>query len=243
MGKKACIFIAGLLLCLSACGKPEDVPEKVPEYPPLAPVFLSHEAGLAAIEPLIFGSIGWQIDAQANYVFAKYGQYIVRYDAAANQIDRFIDLGEAPEGFYHASAFSPDGRFCVAQAWNHPDYTAHTDKVLVDLENEISGPTEREFYSHGYMKDCRVELFVAPGVSRYDFHFSDGRVKEITALEPYAMSLGEAIAIDKARIGAVLPDLPTEDNGGYLGYYKFAVIDVEQDEIVRTCPMNLHSGQ
>lgn len=233
----------GLVLALPACGiHKEDIAAE--EYPPLSPVFLSHEQGLAAIEPLVFGSIGWQIDAQGEYVFAKFGQYIVRYDASANQIDKFVDLGEAPEGFYHASIFSPDGRFCVAQAWNFPDHDAHTDKVLIDLAGETSRPTQREFYSHGYDKEVRVELFADSGVCRYDFIFADGSAKEITALQPYAMSLAEAIAIDEARIGAVLPNIPTSENGGMLGYYNFAVIDVARDEIVQTCPMNvLQSGQ
>jgi len=242
MGKKSCIFLMGLLLVLSACGKPGETPAPttaLEEYQTPAPVFLSYEAGLAAIEPLVFGSIGWQLDAQGEYVFAKFGRYIVRYDAAANQIDKFIDLGEAPEGSYHASTFSPDGRLCVAQAWNFPDHDAYTDKVLIDLADETFRPTEQEFYPHGYDKGCRVELFVAPGVMRYDFHFSDESVKEITALQPYADSLAEAIVIDEARIGAVLPDFPTHENGGLLGYYKFAVIDVEQDIIVQTCPMNI----
>jgi len=202
-----------------------------PETPALSPTFLSLEEGLEAIKPLIWGSDGWWVDAKGDYIFAHFWRHILRYDARTNRIDKIIDLGYAPQYWYYGVSFSPIGQYCVAQAQEF-DGRGQTGRLLIDLKNEIVTETVREHYPHSTQSaPCEVE-------TRYmeDGHRWFVNDKEITALRPYAGMIAEVIAMDESRVGALLP---IDGAGGYLGYYKFAVIDLAQDEIIQECPMNV----
>ena len=198
--------------------------------PLLAPVFLSPDTGREALKPLIWGSDGWWIDAQGDYIFAHFFRYIVRYDTKKNRIDKLIDLGEAPQYWWYAATYSPDGQSCVAQAREF-DGPGQTGKVLIDLKKETVKPTEQEHYPHGMdSKPYQV-----------DYQYDNGwfiNKAEIKAMRPYTGANGTAVAIamDRNRVGAILP---SEAGWDALGYYKFAVVDLKQDKIVQECPMNV----
>jgi len=246
----ALLLAAVLLLTCAACGggPVEDDPPtesgtivQRDQIPPLTPVFLSPEIGLEALKPMIYGSIGWGIDAQGDYIFAYHHhyRYVLRYDVKANQIDKIIDLGEAPEYWYYGVTFSPDGQRCITQAHEF-DGPGHTGKVLIDLANETVVPTEQEHFPHSTDgKPYKVERDVLPDGMMGWFFGVEGAEKttEIKALRPYASMIVEVIAIDENRVGALLP--VSGEASGYLGYYKFAVIDLARDKIVQECPMNV----
>ena len=112
------------------------------------------------------------------------------------------------------------------------DGRGQTGRLLIDLKNETVTETEREHYPHSTQSaPYEVEM-------RYmeDGHRWFVNDKEITAMRPYAGMIAEVIAMDETRVGALLP---VDGAGGYLGYYKFAVIDLAQDEIIQECPMNV----
>ena len=197
---------------------------------PLSPTFLSVDTGREALKPLIWGSDGWWIDAQGDYIFAHFFRYIVRYDTKTNRIDKLIDLGDAPQYWWYSATYSPDGQSCVAQAREF-DGPGQTGKVLIDLKKETVKPTEQEHYPHGMdSKPYQV-----------DYQYDNGwfiNKAEIKAMRPYTGANGTAVAIamDRNRVGAILP---SEAGWDALGYYKFAVVDLKQDKIVQECPMNV----
>ena len=228
-----------LLLACAACGatEPDDDPEpsttQVEEQiPPLTPIFLPLGAGREALKPLIWGSEGWWLDTQGDYIFAHFFRYLLRYDARTNKIDKVIDLGDAPQSWWYAATYSSDGQSCVAQAQEF-DGPGHTGRVIIDLANETVAVTEQEHYPHSTQNNpCQVEARLLE--NGYGWFINN---VEIKALRPYAGMITETIAMDGNRVGALMP-VSAEANG-YLGYYKFAVIDLEQDKIVQECPMNI----
>jgi len=223
--RRIALLLLALALLLPACGRaqPEPglstaIPTTIELGPPLAPVFLPLDTGLEALKPLIWGSDGWGINAQGDYVFAHFWRYVVRYDAKTNQIDKIIDLGEAPQYWYYGVSFSPDGQSCVALACEF-DGPGQTGKVLIDLKNKTYVPTEQEHFPYDVDRYYQAEDFA-----------------EIKALEPYAYGTAEAFAMDENRVGAILP---TDAGWDGLGYYKFAVIDLATGNIMQECPMNV----
>ncbi|MCL2300197.1 MAG: M56 family metallopeptidase, partial [Firmicutes bacterium] len=206
--------------------------EPQPALPPLTPTFLSVEQGREALKHLIWGSDGWWLDTQGDYIFAHFWRYIVRYDIKTNRIDKIIDLGDAPQYWWYASTYSPDGRYCVAQAQEF-DGPGHTGKVLIDLKNETVKSTEQEHFPHSFDSNpYQVESRLLE--HGYGWFLND---VEIKALRPYASTITEIIPLDNNRVGALMP--VSADASGYLGYYKFAVIDLAQDKIVQECIMNV----
>jgi len=236
----ALLMALALLLGLAACGdngdnstaQPDTTPPQAIALAPLTPKFLSLDTGREALKPLIFGSDGWRIDAQGSYIIAYFSRYILRYDVKTNTIDKIINLGEAPQYWYYAATFSPNGQSCVAEA-RELDGTGHTGKALIDFKNETSKPTGQEHFPHSTQsRPCNVERRLME--HGYGLLIND---VEIKALQPYAVLNAEVIVMDESRIGALLP--VSENASGYLGYYKFAVIDLAQDKIVQECPMNV----
>ena len=195
--------------------------------PLLIPTFLPR--GTAALKPLIWGSEGWGIDTQSDYIFAHFWRYVVRYDIKKNQIDKIIDLGKAPESWYYNVTFAPDGQSCVAQAHEF-DGPGQTGRVLIDLKNETYVSTKQEHFPALLGSLYQIEYQYGMG------WFINGA--EIKVLRPYAEQSGTAVAIamDENRVGAILP---SDAGWDALGYYKFAVIDLNQDKIVQECPMNV----
>ena len=187
--------------------------------PPLRPAFLPLDEGLAALKPLIYGSQGWGIDTQGDYIFAQFWKYVLRYDVRTNQIDRIIDLGEAPEYWYYNTTFSPDGQGCMAQAHEF-DGPGQTGRVFIDLKIEAYMHTEQEHFPYDADRFYQIE-----------------DVEKIKALVPHEYGTAMVIAMDKNRAGAILPS--NEAGWDALGYYRFAVIDLAQDKIVQECPMNV----
>jgi hypothetical protein len=206
--------------------------------PQMRPTFLSPNMGLEALKPLIYGSDGWGIDAQGDYIFAHFWRYVLRYDAKTNKIDKIIDLGEAPEYWYYAATFSPDGQSCVAQA-SEFDGPGRTHKMLIDLKNETAVPTEQEFFPHSIERNLNSVRLRGFG-DEDSWWLGDAEDNPISgpikALQPYATMAAQTIIIDKNRVGAILP---SDAGWDALGYYKFAVIDLAQDRIVQECPMNV----
>jgi hypothetical protein len=170
------------------------------------------------LKPLIWGSEGWGIDAHGDYLFATFYKYVLRYDIKKNQIDKIIDLGEAPDHWYYSATFSPDGQSCVAQAHEF-DGPGQTGRVLIDLKKETAAPTEREHFPTLLGSPYQANDFV-----------------KVKVLNAYENGTAVAITMDENRIGAILP---TEAGWDALGYYKFAVIDLAKDKIMQECPMNL----
>lgn len=215
------------LLLLPACAAPKDE-GAAEKHPPLSPVFLPIEEGLAeAIEPLAMYSVGWIIDAQGDFLFAKYHRYILRYDITSNQIDKVVDLEEPEEHCFYPSSISPDGRYCVVYTTEIPgnEFDEPVDKILIDFKQETFERTNRGFYPYNGVHDKGYQMLL-----------------DITAVNAPELSPGDVAAIDENRVGALLPGQPHAT--GLLGYYKFAVIDAAKDEIIQTCPMNvLQSGQ
>ena len=154
------LALAGLLLlACGACGdspadpsannEPTTTLSQEAEALPLSPAFLPLDTGVEALKPLIYGSDGWRLGTQGDYIFAHFWRHIVRYNVKINKIDKIIDLGDAPQYWWYASTYSPDGRFCVAQAQEF-DGPGHTGKVHIDLKNETVKPTEQEHFSHSF---------------------------------------------------------------------------------------------
>ncbi|MCL2298815.1 MAG: hypothetical protein FWC27_01555, partial [Firmicutes bacterium] len=215
-----------IVLMFSMYEEPQDA------LPPLSPTFLSPEQGLEAIKPLIWGSEGWWLDTQGDYIFAHFFRYLLRYDVKTNKIDKFIDLGDAPQSWWYAATYSPDGRYCVAQAQAF-DAPGQTGRVLIDLKNETVKSTEQEHYPHSTQT---LPYQVEPRLMEHGYGWFLNDV-EIKALRPYAGTITEVIAMEGNRVGAMMP-VSAEANG-YLGYYKLAVIDLAQDKIVQECIMNV----
>ena len=203
-----------------------------PEIPTLTPTFLPPGTGTEALKPLIWGSEGWWLDTQGDYIFAHFFRYLLRYDIKTNKIDKIIDLGDAPQSWWYASTYSPDGQTCVVQAQNF-DGPGETGRLLIDLKNETVTETEQEHFSHSTQTNPRQ---VEPRLLEHGYGWFINDV-EIKALRPYAATITEVIAIDENRVGALMP--VSDEANGYLGYYKFAVIDLAQDKIIQECPMNV----
>jgi len=212
-----------LTLSLAACNKKigekpaaaSPASSKAGILPPITAAFLSAEEGREALKPLVFGSISWVIYGRGNYLFAHYySNYIVRYNIAANQIDKIVYLDKGPEYFYYSPTFSPDGNFCVAQAREF-DGPGETGRIFIDFEQETAIPTQQEQYLH-----------------------SDNRSEGVTILgDAYHLYPGEFILLDENRMGAILRSAD-ETKSGMLGYYRFVIIDIKKDKILQECRMN-----
>jgi len=196
----------------------------------LNPVFLPLEEGLAALQPLMFYSHGWRLQAQGNFLFADFDRYVVRYNIDTNEVDVVIDRGEAPPGFIHAFSISEDGRQAIAFAWEFPGIAGtETRYMLIDFERQSVARERWLLFGERLEAQYRVERDQG-----WQFVSADNSRREITALQPYALGLSEIVVIDETRVGGLVQPGP----GLGLGFHKFIVVDVMRDEIVQEFPLN-----
>ncbi len=187
--------------------------------------FLSINHGKEVLKDVICVNSAWNLVSRGNCVFAwSYDHpYILRYNIMDNSIDKIVNISdkesEVTSGYYYCT-FSDDGKTSVSEikGWDSDTTLA---RFFIDFESEEVMVTDGDLYAHQ-----KGDLAVDVKISEMDC------LKDYVGFEEIYV---DTAVIDKNRIAAILP--PDKDFGK-MGYYKFAIIDVENDKIIQECKIN-----
>ncbi|MCL2508084.1 MAG: hypothetical protein FWF05_02775 [Oscillospiraceae bacterium] len=235
MKKTTSILLIAVCLLLSACGSEIDA-----EKARLTAEFLTLDNGLEALKTLFWGAHGWHLYSSGDYLFAAYGDYLVRYDITENRVDSVVKYAQ-PEYWWCSTSISPDGETVIAKAGNHPDYDDWTNQVFIDFKQETCKSVPDDFELPETANPhllYRLEKEFNGENLFFKLYASDEDIvgKEIRSVPQYTVSISECVPIDGSRLGIIMGS--SEEANGYLGYDKFAVIDIARDEIIQECMIN-----
>lgn len=199
--------------------------------------FLSINAGKEALKDLHYMMFSWNIESRGDYILASnYDHpYILRYNIVNNSIDKIIELNDEQSGVYYSSSLSEDGEKCIAVI-SELSTQKKIQKILIDFKENSAIITNENEYKFDVDKDEMVKFNEEK--NKFVFINSNGESKEIKCLNSFNGFLGSFVGstvIDESRIAVILP---TKDKQGKLGYYKFAIIDIEKDEFIQECAIN-----
>ena len=248
------MLVFGLLL--SACGDgssrqsevsySDSLNEQMQMETELTAKFLVLEDGLEALKILIWGSRGWSLYSGGEYLFAAFGNYLVRYNITENRVDSVVEF-DKPEYWWCSTSVSSDGETVIAKAGNHPDYDVWTNQVLIDfrqktcrlISDDFKLPEKENnpYFLYRVEKEFNTEENMFYKLYALDENLSD---KEIKSVSTYAVSLSESVLIGQNHMGVIMGS--SEEANGYLGYDKFVVIDITQDKIIQECIINKWDG-
>lgn len=184
--------------------------------------FLSTEDGKEELKDVLRINSGWSLEPREDYVYVwSYDHpYILRYNIIDNSIDKIVKINDSDSKVYYHCTFSNDGKTSIseAQEWDSGRVIA---RYLIDFDSQRVEFTDDETYENGT-----------------NALLPDVVIRELNCLKDYdrfAIDFINIVSIDDERIVAVLPpDTAT----GKMGYYKFAVIDTKNDEIIQECKLN-----
>lgn len=219
-------------------------------------VFTDVEVTREELQSSIWGSHGWRIYPSENYIYAGHGKFLLRYNIANNEIDKALRLdNNISDIILH---FSSTGKHAIGFSLSYPkniyllDFEEQNTSFLADSENDFAIemlPLEirAEFNKGNFFFEANnynlsvleYNINYNAEQDRYLAYSRDGLsyLHEITALKGASLnSEYPFVGIDGKTIGSLVP--ASEDEGMYLGYYKFVLIDIEKDEIIQECPIN-----
>jgi hypothetical protein len=216
------------------------------------------------LEPAIWGSQGYSIyyQKQSPYIYAAFGEYMLRYNISENEIDRAIQY---KDGFIDSSFnVTEDGRVAVLiNLWNETQQYEPQNIYLLNFNKseavylaDSKDNFEMEMIPEDIRNDFNIEsIFNGSNhdnnleIVNYNIEYDakDNRYiayvrynnllsHEITVLKGLLFS-DELVGIDSKTIFTLIPT--NKEENGLLGYYKFVLIDVEQDKIIQECPINI----
>ena len=204
------------------------------------PTFAEKSDAEKALENLTLGSEGWDLKNRDNFLFAVQGNYVLRYDIAKNQIDKYIYLGD-DSGHPFGVSISSDGRYLITYNFDFDNEQSSYNYFLTDLTEEtvqlitakynkaeaenISATLDLPDEIKGEIKDLRFDVSEKPE-EKVDW-------KNITVAEK---SAGSWTVIDDNTLGIIMPT--GSENELKSGDYKIVVIDYKQDKIVGECPLS-----
>lgn len=250
MKKFACVMSAVLLfaIMLTACTNEAqtvnhelDLKNNDESKQAAALYFIDVEMAKEQLKPAIWGSHGWQIwhPNKSDYIYASFGRHLLRYNISNNDIDRAITLQFESQNFIDQKLqLSSDGKHgLVADTYfidfenkdvsllSEADTMAKRDNIAFDGDNH-----NLDVLAYSIEHKAVENQFIASKDQETPGH-------EMTSLRGADLN-GERsfVGIDAKIVGSLIP------NGGdglELGYYKFVLIDVEKDEIIQECPINI----
>ena len=225
------VFIVVLTLILSmfsACtGNTESLDNSPTVSEQYTPRFFEIDAGKLAIRDLVFVAEGWALRYRPNYLFAMLSNFVVRYNITENRVDRIVELGELPEGYYFVMSFSQDGRYSIVFLAPIPGWENvgdHKNYFLMDFDEEQVTLISTTFDS--------VQTENLPGeVESRSNHIV------FVANEARPAGITDALIMSSGQIGAIMPaDSEMELE---LGFYKFVIIDADTGEIIQEYALNV----
>ena len=233
--------IAAFFICIcfvlgfTACDT-QEITQSVDEI--YTPKFMDIEQGKVSLQSYDYITMGWSLRARGSYFFAVHGNKVLRYNSLENKVDRIVDMGEYyKNGLSFLTSFSSDGRYMINYS-SDPHYGKNSyNYFLVDFENETS-----EFLCEN-LNDSNIKKIInqkIPGQIKPEMR-DDGLGFDIAEPEPIdigkeleeKITPGHYATLDPTAktICAIMP--VRKELEWQLGYYKFAVIDVESGDIAQ----------
>lgn len=261
----ACVILTMLTACVfSSCRDKNKGNESNDTNTQNAAAFIEVDQAKEKLESAIWGSQGWSIyyQNQSPYIYAVSGEYMLRYNVSENEIDRAI---EYKDGFIDSSFnFTVDGRFAVlTKIWSEKQQYEPRNIYLLNFEKSevvyladskdnfkmemIPEDIRSDFNIESIFKDSydgnleilKYNIEYDSKDNRYIAYVRDNNLllHEVTALKEMIFNGEQSfVGIDSKTIGTLVP---TNGESTYLGYYKFVLIDVEQNKILQECPINI----
>jgi hypothetical protein len=229
-----------------------------------SPSFINIQTAAIELRSAYWGSHGWAIGLpeHSDYMFAIFGSYLLRYNIAGNTIDKVVKR-TCPPGFEPSWRLSTDGRYALSYQSPFPDGTGSGPVALLKFDGggvtHVSDTTDMfstellpqhirdafNFSTWGWdgVKPRALDNYTlvyeyVEGVGNCLYAYDgSGQKREIPELRNSLLSSElPYVVVDGKTICTLIP--MDYNSRAYLGYYKFALIDLESGKVIRECPIN-----
>ena len=161
------VFLSTVLLFGFGCSQNKDFSKKMTnDLFDSLPVFLDIDVGKEDIKTFTYGSHGWVYENPYNtsFIYAWFGNHIIRYNILENNIDRIVKFGNFRDGSIDRNvSLNPNGNHAVVYETSE---NVQSNIYLLDFENsQIKWLAEKqedliaEHLSESLREDFKIEKY------------------------------------------------------------------------------------